>query len=231
MRKKILILQIFIAVLISIGLFIPTGIVSGYSPDILYQQLEATYRSSHNAVPYYSQCNGYWGSTPLGRCDYTMCSKGCAVSAVAMAFSFYDVNVDPGTLNRWLTSHCGYQYYDKETEVWRCGGCEIVWETAANYTSKVDYAGAYGRNWVKLRRELDQGHPVILDVGWHFVLATGYEQDADGYTYYLNDSGYEAQTLSAYGNSFRRMFVFHPVRPTTNNAGLTSSFTLTTPVN
>jgi len=213
MQRQIYTPQIFIALLIIISFWIPTGTANGYSPDITQKQTDNPFQIIHNDVPYYSQCNGYWSNTTLGRCNDTVCSKGCAVSAVAMVFSYYGVSVDPGTLDHWLTSHCGYQNYDQDKEIWTCGGCQIVWVTAAKYTSQITYEGTFGRDWDRLQLELDHRHPVILDVGQHFVVATGYEQTESGHTYFVNDSGYEAQTLAEYGNTFRRMFVYHPVTP------------------
>jgi len=153
-------------------------------------------------VPYYSQCDSSWGNTTLGTCSqYNVCEMGCAISATAMVFKYYGVKTDPGAMNTWLKNHNGYT-----------NGCLINWTTAANMApDKVTFiARITTPDWARLRSELNNGYPVILEVrnngAQHFVVATGYYED----TYYINDPGYPSRTtLAAYGNKIVGLRIFH----------------------
>ncbi len=154
-------------------------------------------------VPYFNQCRGHWSGNRLGTCGTTICRAGCAMSNVAMVLRYYGANADPGSLNSWLTSHGGYQ-----------SGCLIRWGTAANYHSGTTFITYSGRNWGRLRAELNNGYPVIVRVnnrgGQHWVLVTHYS----GNTYYINDPGYSSRkTLASYGNTFMSMVIYHGRRP------------------
>lgn len=159
------------------------------------------------SVPLFKQCNysGY-----LGWCSSTICSAGCAISATSMVLGYYGADVDPAKLNNWLKYNGGY-----------ANGCLIYWYKAAYYYSGVTYVGQVAwQDWGRLRQELDDGYPVIVQVaspkGMHFVVVTRYSGD----TYYINDSGYNRTTLHEYGNQFSRLIIYHgprtcqPVCPT-----------------
>jgi len=153
-------------------------------------------------VPYFSQCGSPWGSTILGTCSqYTVCQQGCAMSSVAMIFKYFGVSTDPGVLNEWLKTHGGY-----------VSGCLINWAVAANYAAdKITFVARINTpDWSRLRYELDNGYPVVIEVpvsnGQHFVVATGYSGD----TVFINDPYYPSRTtLDSYGNSFKGLRVYH----------------------
>ncbi|MCP4536529.1 MAG: hypothetical protein GY832_05230 [Chloroflexi bacterium] len=178
----------------------------GYARSLDFNEIQA----QPSNVPFFWQGDSRWGSNKLGNCSgLTIASHGCAMTSVSMIFKYFGVNVDPGSLNTWLKNHCGYLYQDSQG-VWRCGGCLIVWATAANYSSKVSGGTKLGKNWNRLRSELDKGNPVVVGVnnGKHYVVVTGYS----GNTYYINDPGRsdgKGRTLADFGNTFVSMIIYN----------------------
>lgn len=153
-------------------------------------------------VPYFSQCDSAWGSKILGTCsEYTICEQGCAISSVAMVFKYFGISTDPGKINEWLKANGGY-----------FSGCLINWATAANLApDKLTWVARVDKeDWSRLRYELDNGYPVIIEVpfsyGQHFVVATGYSGD----TVFINDPYYTSRTtLDSYGNHFEGLRIYH----------------------
>ncbi|MBN2394245.1 MAG: C39 family peptidase [Anaerolineae bacterium] len=162
-------------------------------------------------MPYFSQCDSQWGNEQLGGCtDETICSAGCAMSSVAMALKYYGAIVDPSQLNTWLTNNCGYIYRDSNN-ISHCGGCNIVWGTAANYATGVSVSLIWDNNFQTLRQTLDSGKPVLVRVrnNEHSVVVTGYSGN-NPYTYYINDPASRTKTtLADYGNTFSGPMVIY----------------------
>lgn len=137
-------------------------------------------------VPTFSQRDPAWASQQLGHCSYhTLASAGCAVTSVAMVMKYYGINVNPGSLDAWLTNNGGY-----------VNGCDILWTIAANYSNKIQWHQRIDwADWNRIRQELDNGYPVIGHVTSssfpeHFIVITGYQ----GSTFYINDSWDGLQT-------------------------------------
>jgi len=85
-----------------------------------------------SSVPCFQQCDARWGGQQLGTCaNTTLCSSGCAVTAVAMIFRYFGVDTDPGRLNAWLTSNGGYEQ-----------GCLLRWWVADDFAPNVTYMGS-----------------------------------------------------------------------------------------
>lgn len=139
----------------------------------------------------------------------TLCSAGCALTAVASILKYYGADVDPGKLNEW--AKVNKQGFDSD-------GCSTNFAKMANYDPKVTYAGEktlvwndFETNLNLLRQELDQCYPVIVQVPpppgkrLHFVVVTGYKGD----TFYINDSypPYHSK-LIAYSNIVHKMFMY-----------------------
>ena len=128
-------------------------------------------------VPYFSQCDPRWGSDQLGGDGPTICSMGCALTSAAMVMAYYGVDTDPERLNDAI----GRGGYD--------AGYNIYWSAVRNVCHDEINQIEYDPSTVKpfdttvLNNQLDAGHPVIVNVGGHFVVVTG---RSDG-TYYIND--------------------------------------------
>jgi PKD repeat protein len=136
-------------------------------------------------VPLYGQRWASWSGDQLGTCSpETIGTDGCAISSLAMVFSYYGSDVEPPDMNEWLKQNNGYS-----------GSCLVKWDTAANYTENTQWIGSYDYSSVaadldKIKSELDSGYPVIAEVrlsGYkHFLVITGYS----GGTFYINDPWY-----------------------------------------
>ena len=142
-------------------------------------------------VPYFSQCDSRWGSDKLGGDGPTIYSQGCALTSAAMVMAYYGVDTDPKRLNDAI----GRNGYDVNHY--------IKWPAVRNACHDEINQIEYSPGTVKpfdttvLNTHLDSGHPVIVNVGNHFVVVTG---RSDG-TYYINDPISSAKsTLDDYPN-------------------------------
>ena len=133
---------------------------------------------SARGLQFFSQTDPSWKNDQLGRCvDETIGSAGCAITAVAMAMTSLGADVDPGTLNEYLTDHNGY-----------AEGCLVFWAQAA------EMDGAGGVEWVHtgvlgspeaLRAGLDQGKRVIAEstrYSRHWVYIVSYDGGGDDWS-------------------------------------------------
>jgi len=166
-------------------------------------------------VPYFNQMDEPWGSQQYDYTDKTIAELGCALTCAAMILKYYGVDksptgepTNPGTLNEWLKAHNGYTpegyirwpsiaAYSEEANR-KFGTPIIVWKGVGE-----------ANDFAKLDDELYNRRPVILNVGGHFVVATG----KVGSTYFINDPGWRTRTtLEAYNNKFIKMYLFAPAR-------------------
>jgi hypothetical protein len=172
-------------------------------------------------IPFFSQHNQQWTNEHVGTSGQTIGQMGCAMTCTAMILKYYGVDVNPGTLNAWLSSHNGYT-----------PDGSIYWGVATNYSpGKVTWIDNVGQptwsfstptsnDWSLLDSELSQGYPVIVQVNdsSHWVIVTYRE----GSKYYINDpEDYQqdqSKTLASLpsGNTFQGMRFFHGTQNTVN---------------
>jgi hypothetical protein len=132
----------------------------------------------------YKQCDSKWAYQELGYCaSLTICSAGCAMSSVAMMLKTKGANVDPASLDSYLTQHGGY-----------VNGCDIIWAKADDF-GVTTFQGMEKANESEICNGLSQMHGIIANVngGGHWVLLTGC---AGGGVFYVNDPGYSRTTYS-----------------------------------
>lgn len=132
----------------------------------------------------YKQCDSRWGGNQLGWCNgLTICSAGCAMTSVAMMLTTKGANVDPGSLDVYLSDNGGY-----------VNGCDIIWAKADDY-GKTTFIAIEQASESEICNGLSQGHGIIANVnnGGHWVLLTGC---AGGGVFYVNDPGYSRTTYS-----------------------------------
>lgn len=130
--------------------------------------------------PLYKQCDAKWAKEQLGTSSNTICSAGCLMSSSAMAlYAAGNTQINPSTLNKWLTANGGYVQGDL-----------YVW--ASVNRMGVTFQGFLNNNDIK--KHIDAGHIVILNVhnGGHWVLATGYNGDS----ILVNDPGYSVSSYT-----------------------------------
>lgn len=158
-------------------------------------------------VPFFSQHDSRWvPSNPLGCCYETISKAGCAVSSAAMMLKYYDSqsNVNPGTLDTWLTANKGYK-----------GCCDTFWPIAANYSSKVMLETARETSSLSdLNPYLDNYKPVIVRVkslvtpgGYHFVVVL-YRYSGKYYILDPSDNQRTNVTLDKYSNKIYKIIVY-----------------------
>lgn len=120
--------------------------------------------------PYQSQ----WWDEDYDSNGGVICGPGCLLTAYAEVLSFHGYAYNPSTLNTRL-KQLGSQGYTSSGE--------IVWGAIALVTAGKLHVKAIATSDVD--SELCAGRPVILDVGGHFVVATG----KVGGKYTINDPG------------------------------------------
>lgn len=113
---------------------------------------------------YYSQKDSRWGNDSIGNSRSLMKDWGCAVTSVAMVFSYYGGSVTPEELAR----RSAYFYWDL-----------IKWpETWSNPSLKLSsYGKAHGNiDWAVIDSEIRKNNPVIVYIkkknggGGHYVV-------------------------------------------------------------
>lgn len=130
--------------------------------------------------PMYKQCDSKWANERLGTSSNTICSAGCLMSSAAMAlYAVGNTQLNPSTLNQWLTNNGGYVQQDL-----------FVWASINRWG--VAFGGFISND--KIKSYIDSGHIVILNVhnGGHWVLATGYSGDRIT----VNDPGYATSSYA-----------------------------------
>lgn len=126
----------------------------------------------------YKQCDSRWANQELGTCSsQTICSAGCAMTSVAMMLKTKGANVDPSSLDSFLTHNGGY-----------ASGCNIIWSAADKY-GKTTFQAIETANESEICSGLSKGHGIIANVnnGGHWVLLTSC---AGNGVFNVNDPGY-----------------------------------------
>jgi len=153
-------------------------------------------------VPTLSQRSPVWAHDALGSDPVdTIGSSGCALTAVSMVTNAFGYATNPGSLNRWLTSHGGY--IQNDLLLWRqaASGSQgaVRWKwlhvpgiVPQLQTDEQDVEDRPPQSLVEA--ELDAGHLVVAEVrlygGMHFVVITGHS----GHTLFINDPWFGDRT-------------------------------------
>lgn len=132
--------------------------------------------------PHFQQSDPRWAQDLLGNTQRTLAAEGCAVSSAAMVLATHGVQVDPGVLNRFLSSH-PRGYTDRG---W------IYWESAAEFDPVAAESLLPHYEDLPSFRLIDTNlmkkNPVIAKVRMpsgitHFVVIVG----KDGFDYLVRD--------------------------------------------
>jgi hypothetical protein len=135
-------------------------------------------------VPQFSQADPRWGADSLGSTAGSLAAEGCAVASAAMTLASFGVDVDPGRLNKFLTTLPG----GYTPQGW------IYWEKAAEFDSgfKPRLLPHYESlpSYFLIDRNLFDRNPVIARLRYpngitHFVVICGKE----GFDYLIRDPG------------------------------------------
>lgn len=166
----------------------------------------------------YLQCGQSWSSSQLGSCNgLTMCSDGCAVVCMAMLLKTNGVNVDPGTLNTYLTNNNGYS-----------GGCLLIWDKGARYPgSTINFTGSAAYSLATIKSKIDAGNPVIVNVTTsvnHFIVVKGYNGSGTSASdFVVLDPLYQAERSLSNYSTIVGLRTFSNV---TNPAAISATFTV-----
>ncbi len=156
------------------------------------------------AVEPYSQNDPRWKNNKLGTSSTTIGWNGCLITCCAMVMKFYGADIDPATLNAYLTNNNGY---DKGNLLWwgRVPNMSIsTWVDCLNVPAPLSQIDAC----------LGRGEPVIVHVDFvpstsvindHYVLIVGKRGDDD---YWMADpwTGTLGSFRNEYGDPVRWIF-------------------------
>lgn len=104
---------------------------------------------------YFRQDDPRWATNTIGMTRSTMTDYGCAVTAVAMVLTYYQIDVNPATLAKKPLFYYDLIVWPKKWEDVRCMNCPPPHNLS-------------GIDWTGVDKELEDGHPVII-----FVKAEG----------------------------------------------------------
>ncbi len=121
-------------------------------------------KSGSGGWVYFNQCDYRWANQRLGWCDdYTLCTGGCAMSSTAMILATKGININPSSLDDWLSNNGGY-----------ANGCDLIWRSIDAY-GVTSFQGIEFADESAICNGLAQGHGIVANVnnGEHWVLLTG----------------------------------------------------------
>ena len=169
------------------------------------------------AVPSFRQGDEQWSDDPLGgvEANGTLGGEGCAVSAAAMVFKFYGIDVDPQQLNWFLTNVEGYT-----DQGW------LYWDRAAWFApDRVRHVYEDLASYQLIDSNLSRGNPVIVRVRLrngitHFVVIAGKE----GFDYLIQDPGGGSvkglYPLRELGSDIEALRFYEPIVKTVSHASV-----------
>jgi peptidoglycan hydrolase CwlO-like protein len=111
---------------------------------------------------YYSQRDSRWGDQNIGNTKTKMRSYGCAVTSVAMVFTYHDDKITPGSMAK-------KKIFSSDLINW----------PSASFGGEVSLSGGYSHgniNWSTIDKELKNKKPVIVYIkktkgsGGHYVV-------------------------------------------------------------
>ncbi len=156
-------------------------------------------------------------------CGKTMAQCGCALTAAASLLVHYGVTrgpdggqTTPKAMNDWFKAEARQTSAGLVSRGYVYGG--VNWLAVATYaklaaarfgTPELAYAGNLGPDLAALRREVEGGHPVILEEPRHFILATA--ASAEGVR--ISDPFYADRTrldVPSYANRFLSGRLYRP---------------------
>ena len=151
------------------------------------------------AVPLYSQSGQTWSSNIMQTCGTTISAEGCALTSVAMVFTYYGVSITPGALNTKMGSYACPVYWGEA--VTRAGAGIVKTVSTSSPT-------AWTSVYPAAKAAIDAGKPYILGInkasgGTHFFVISGYT-DSGNYAanYTIKDpAGGVTRSLSYYSTT------------------------------
>ncbi|HVZ12777.1 MAG TPA: C39 family peptidase [Patescibacteria group bacterium] len=180
-------------------------------------------------VPLLKQTNPLWGSLIYDAASSWAGSKpkdistwGCSLTSAVMVFNYYGINklpngigLTPGTLNKYLQNDT---HLDASKDGY-IGTGYINWVELSNISKlakfqnpgflfdALEFLAKAGQDDSLLTQDINDGHPDILQVPGHFVVAKGIDSNNK---FLINDPYYNRTSLSDYSDSYLGMRRFIP---------------------
>lgn len=123
---------------------------------------------------YYSQKDSRWGNTNIGNSDSKIKDYGCALSSVAMVFTYHKERITPKTLAKKSIF-----YWDLIS--WPSSSSQVGLSGGINLVSNTNHRGV---NWNTIDSEIKKGNPVIVFISargkaGHYVVIHGKDKDGE----------------------------------------------------
>lgn len=116
--------------------------------DALVEKAPSKYWALTKTNWYYSQKDSRWGNNNIGVTSYKLKDLGCAISSVAMVFTYYEEKINPGQLAK------------KDIFL----GAVISWPYNWNGIKLITNTNHSGVNWKTIDNEINNKNPVIIFV-------------------------------------------------------------------
>ena len=194
-------------------------VIGGWTPDnqaVDTNYSEQTPNNIELSVPSLFQTSDPWerqiydGANFWSPSAKTIKNWGCALTSYVMVLRYFGINklpdgsiLDPGTLNIWLKNNNGYMD-GKSSGFINPIAISILSKKAKqinNITSfhALEYSRVIGNDLLSLSNSIKNKIPAILDLGGHFVVAKGINEN----TFSINDPYYQNRNnLTDYNNTF-----------------------------
>jgi hypothetical protein len=151
----------------------------------------------YNQVGFYGQCDPTWAGDRLGHSSLTLCSDGCVVTCMAMAYWKWGYHTfNPREVNNWGKANGAFS------------GPNVIW-------GKI---GDYGRNrnvkWIQVNELYEYvrlGWPVLVETstyGGHWFYVFGFSRSGDARFWVKDTTKNWTQQDQPMSGSFRRACVF-----------------------
>ena len=174
-------------------------------------EVEATLKKPKSGLAstnwYFNQRDSRWGNQSIGYSNTLMKSYGCAVTAVAMVFSYHGSEINPGTLAK-------QPIFSRDL---------IVWPKTWKGTNLVSTTGHGNIDWDVIDTELKNKNPVIVFVkstrrgGGHYVVIHGKDKNDNyivhdpywGSNIFLSSTKAYVGALYGSGTTVDQMIIYH----------------------
>jgi hypothetical protein len=185
--------------------------------------------------PFFSQTSAEWGALEYDHgadqdvgCGKTIAQCGCAMTSVATVLQVFQVvstpagdNLNPATLNDWFNQGAQLTQAGWSSQGFVFGN--VVWTAVNGWTPEpselasteiaapppqgIRFDGWGSGSEDEIRRELEAGRPVILEVPGHYIAAVGLQGDQ----ILINDPYYRDRvTLQAYAGRVKSSRLYRP---------------------
>ena len=197
MRKRGAVLVALLAFLIFCRGHLPR--VAASPDDRIWHRGQPVPDEVELSVTHFRQADERWAEIPMGEARRSIGEYGCALTALAMVATYYDVPTDPADLNTMLGK-------DANPVEWEAFTASLGYRLEHKEDSIDVHNKLTSRRYVEdtVVRVLSEGKPAIIGIWnqnhhWtHFIVAYGYRYENGSYQILVHDPSLnnDYQTLS-----------------------------------